>query len=578
MVWLPFVHAYESCIMFKWVESLDILVVLILLADWLLTFNTAIVDHHGELVTARWEIARQYLKSWCVPDMMPFIMFHRILDLKFQFNACFCVALGVFALTGRIARVCVDTKLPSFLRAMPNEAKTKMASVYYSRYSDLPRIAWILGLSLLVAHYVACIWKILGDAERAARSESCAEDYSLMLFESLQLLLGQGLATETTSQRLFGPIVIIIGSVFLALEFGDVAVLVSNFNANSTEYMSKMERVMAIMDRNNLPLLLQDRILQYYEYLWKEYKSLDGKIMQQLSTELTHTLKAEAVLSKCSKLLMRVPYWKDCSSDFEKQLMLRVKMRVYLPDDFVIRRDEIGDEFYMINRGSCEVVTLSDDSGRQSSGISTSRKTSLRQPRSTVLESGDSFGEMALIMNYLHSADVHSISYVEMCVLSRNDFQDLLVRYPKDRKLVLDSLVTTFTRKNALHQKSCPLLAMVRRLFEDDDMGVEQAAALLLQAMDDESVHDESVRFGFESDFQTRTPLVSPVETASSSTQEASSPVPLAAEDPEMARIVALSRRLDRLEHAQAQMTELLRSITLELIAFSRPPEVSYLV
>lgn len=574
LLWVPFKHAYTGCINAEWVKSLDLVVAMVFLGDWLFTFNTSVVDADGELVTSRWRIARHYLTGWFIPDTLSAFAFYEFVVDCSQFPACCCVAFKLLSLAGRIVHVFVYTELPWYLRAMPNKFKTRMASVYYSRYSDLPRIVWTVGLSLLFAHYVACIWKMLRDPESDyAQSHSFAEDYSLMLFDALQLLLGQGLATDSASQRVFGPFVIIIGSLFLALEFGDVAVMISNFNASTTEYRSKMESVMAIMDRNNLPLLLQDRILQYYEYLWKEYKCLDGNmIMQQLSTELTHTLKVEVVLSKCAKLILRVPFWKDCSSDFVKQLMLCVTMRVYLPDDFVIRCDEIGDEFYMVSRGSCELVTGLDDPGRT---IHTRRRSLpsplLHQPRSTLLESGDSFGEMALVMNYLHSADVHSVSYVEMCVLSRRDFQALLVRFPSDRKLVLSSLVHSFMRKNALHQKPCPLLTMVRRLLEDEEMGLEQAAALLLQAMDDGTVQDESVMFGLDANFTLRTPVPEEVvaDHATMKEEEGSDSEPLEEGDAlRREAMMALSQRLTRMEQVQAQMAELLHGIHLELATF----------
>ncbi|GMF15937.1 unnamed protein product [Phytophthora lilii] len=54
-------------------------------------------------------------------------------------------------------------------------------------------------------------------------------------------------------------------------------------------------------------------------------------------------------------LVMHVPFWKECTPDIQKQLMLRLDVRVYLPNDFIMSEGEVDGEFYMVNRGYCEL-------------------------------------------------------------------------------------------------------------------------------------------------------------------------------------------------------------------------------
>lgn len=174
-------------------------------------------------------------------------------------------------------------------------------------------------------------------------------------------------------QNLFAACSVLIGSIVLAVVFGHVAVLVSNFNANATNYQRKMESVFAIMTKLQLPTVLRDRIHEYYEHLWREYESLDGQLIE-FSKELTHTLELEVLLFKYMAVVMHVPFWHEASPDFLKQIVLHIQVRVYLPDDYVIRRGETGDEYYIINRGYCELQTGADSFERASSALSANKR------------------------------------------------------------------------------------------------------------------------------------------------------------------------------------------------------------
>ncbi|GMF21405.1 unnamed protein product [Phytophthora lilii] len=54
-------------------------------------------------------------------------------------------------------------------------------------------------------------------------------------------------------------------------------------------------------------------------------------------------------------LVMKIPFWESCSPDFATQIIFNLVVRVYLPDDYVDRKGETGDEMFMINRGICEL-------------------------------------------------------------------------------------------------------------------------------------------------------------------------------------------------------------------------------
>ncbi|KAF1313792.1 Voltage-gated ion channel, partial [Globisporangium splendens] len=329
-----------------------------------------------------------------------------------------------------------------------------------------------------------------------------------------------------------------------------------------------MESVFAVMSKLQLPALLREHIRQYYEHLWREYESLDSELVK-LAKDLTHNLTLEVVLFKYMDLVMNAPFWRECSPDFQKQLVLHLQVRVYLPDDFILQRGEVGDEFYMINRGSCELTTgpdsfeqataplhpprstasdvrCTDASRYASSGyygnsvggarglesiatadnerhlkrscirtsdgsisngvLSAHSQERAAKPKLTRrLIRGQAFGEIALVMNYERTANVRAMTYVEMCVLTRTDFQTVLTRYPEDRCHMISKILTSCMESNEARDVFCPLKDAVVTVFTDrsrhDAAAVEtitaKHAAVIIKCVVSPEVTDSSMKFGF---------------------------------------------------------------------------------
>ncbi|KAJ8578543.1 hypothetical protein ON010_g662 [Phytophthora cinnamomi] len=439
------------------------------------------------------------------------------------------------------------------------------AWLLYSRYSHLFRIAGAVAILVCIGHYIACIWTILlkGDETSDEAYESWRDVYSANFYAALLLFQGEGVPTDTAAQNMFAALSVIVGAIVLAVMFGQVAVLVSNFNANTTSYQRKMEEVFAMTTKLQLPPPLRERIREYYEHLWHEYECLDGEIVQ-FSKELSHTLGLEVVLFKYMEVVMHVPFWKDCTPDFQKQLMLRLDVRVYLPNDFIMREGEVDVEFYMVNRGYCEIgrennrferVTATTIAARRSTGggFSLGRNNSGMGPRhrngpangdqsddgtrqsvyeldaaqrryyraggrggkghDVLISRGQAFGDMALLMNYQRAANVRAITHVEMCVLSREDFQIVLARYPEDRRRVVVDMLASYMQTYELCKSRCPLLELVRKVYSPEAiaeacaksgghppllppvLSARQAAERIYMAMNVET-NDGTLKFG----------------------------------------------------------------------------------
>jgi ATP-binding cassette subfamily B protein len=90
-----------------------------------------------------------------------------------------------------------------------------------------------------------------------------------------------------------------------------------------------------------------------------------------------------------------------------------------------VRQGDEGDKFYIIVRGTVEVVMNAETGERK---------------RLAVLEDGDHFGEIALLRNVPRTASIVALTPCVCLALSREDFDPLMIRYPSVRRSLEASL------------------------------------------------------------------------------------------------------------------------------------------
>jgi CRP/FNR family transcriptional regulator, cyclic AMP receptor protein len=89
--------------------------------------------------------------------------------------------------------------------------------------------------------------------------------------------------------------------------------------------------------------------------------------------------------------------------------------RLYEPGEFAVRRGEVDRSFFIIARGSFEVLVPTDEGPE----------------RVRVLEPGDLFGEVGFFDGLPRSADVVALEASEALVLTQAAFQRLRLTHPR---------------------------------------------------------------------------------------------------------------------------------------------------
>ncbi|KAJ8655720.1 hypothetical protein O0I10_008605 [Lichtheimia ornata] len=114
--------------------------------------------------------------------------------------------------------------------------------------------------------------------------------------------------------------------------------------------------------------------------------------------------------------LQKVALFKECPEEFLHQISLKLEPKSYPPNARIIRKDDIGDEMFFIIDGTVQILSSNNDVVAR-------------------LGSGDYFGEISILLDVPRTADVRSVTHVDMYVLSKADFIQVCASYPQlDRR------------------------------------------------------------------------------------------------------------------------------------------------
>ena len=235
--------------------------------------------------------------------------------------------------------------------------------------------------------------------------------------------IGETPRPEIDLEYVFVVIDFLIGVLIFATIVGNVGSMISNMNAGRTEFQQQMDGVKQYMEFRKVGSDLERRVIKWFDYLWSNKQSLDEEGV--LGT-LPDKLKAEIAIHVHLDTLRRVAIFQDCEPGLLVELVLKLKLSVYSPGDYICRKGDIGREMYICKKGKLNVVA---DDGKKVF---------------VTLSDGSVFGEISILNiagnknGNRRTANIRSVGYTDLFVLSKDDLWDALVEYPEAKKVLLD--------------------------------------------------------------------------------------------------------------------------------------------
>jgi hypothetical protein len=179
--------------------------------------------------------------------------------------------------------------------------------------------------------------------------------YVTAFYASVILINGEGVRPKTDGEKLFASFILLLGFLIVAVIFGNVSMIISNLTYDETRYQRRMETLYSAMQHMCLPKELKDRIIMYYDAIWKDYRSLDGTITFFFH-ELSKSLNVEVLVYLRTHLILSVPFLRQCSPDVVQNLVLKLGNEVFLNGDYIVHMGTPGSVMYLICRGNLEVT------------------------------------------------------------------------------------------------------------------------------------------------------------------------------------------------------------------------------
>uniref|UniRef100_A0A0G4G8H7 Cyclic nucleotide-binding domain-containing protein n=1 Tax=Chromera velia CCMP2878 TaxID=1169474 RepID=A0A0G4G8H7_9ALVE len=150
------------------------------------------------------------------------------------------------------------------------------------------------------------------------------------------------------------------------------------------------------------PLLYRRFLLSFYRYC------------TCLPAFLAAGMGVRECVSDCREFLEQVPIFREQPEGFMLQLVAFVRTQIYMPGDIVCRKNDPGNDMYIILEGRCNVMSSDENSVL------------------VTLEAGDYFGEIALIAaeRQFRVCSVYADSFCALLSLRRVHLQKILKHSP----------------------------------------------------------------------------------------------------------------------------------------------------
>ncbi|XP_057322855.1 potassium voltage-gated channel subfamily H member 7 isoform X4 [Microplitis mediator] len=420
---------------------IDLIVDVTFVVDILINFRTTFVNTNDEVVSGPWKIAVHYLRGWFIIDLVAAIPFDLLL---YGYN------------TDELGLDKDETTTLMGLLKTARLLRLVRVARKIDRYSEYGAAVLLLLMATfaLIAHWMACIWYAIGNAERPLLKSkvgwldilandthqfyyhnntggpSIKSRYITALYFTFSSLTSVGfgnVAPNTDTEKIFTIIVMLIGSLMYASIFGNVSAIIQRLYSGTARYHTQMLRVREFIRFHQIPNPLRQRLEEYFQHAWTYTNGID---MNSVLKGFPECLQADICLHLNRQLLNNCKAFEKASPGCLRALSLKFKTTHAPPGDTLVHRGDVLTSLYFISRGSIEIL-----------------KNDIVM---AILNPPDIFGENPCEHPTVgkSSCNVRALTYCDLHKIHRDDLLDVLALYPEFHQHFIENLEITFNMRD----------------------------------------------------------------------------------------------------------------------------------
>ncbi|XP_077446369.1 voltage-gated delayed rectifier potassium channel KCNH8 isoform X4 [Stigmatopora argus] len=342
----------------------DIAVEILFILDMVFNFRTTYVSKSGQVIFDGRQICFHYLTTWFVIDLVAALPF----DLLYAFKVS-VVSVVHLLKTVRLLRL---------LRLLQKMDR-------YSQHSTVV-LTLLMSMFALLAHWMACIWYIIGKMEMEAnaynwdigwlhelakRLESpyfaigslnassggppIRSIYVASLYFTLSSLTSVGfgnVSANTDAEKIFSICVMLVGALMHALVFGNVTAIIQRMYSRWSQYHTRTKDLKDFIRVHHLPHGLKQRMLEYFQTTWSVNNGID---CNELLKDFPDELRSDITMH-LNKEILELSLFASASRGCLRSLSLHIKTTFCAPGEYLLREGDALQAVFLVCSGSMEVL------------------------------------------------------------------------------------------------------------------------------------------------------------------------------------------------------------------------------
>ncbi|XP_026479261.1 cyclic nucleotide-gated cation channel subunit A [Ctenocephalides felis] len=319
-------------------------------------------------------------------------------------------------------------------------------------YPNAFRICKVLIAILILIHWNACLYFAISYGLgfgtdhwvynlNGPRNSSLSRQYIYSFYWSTLTLttIGETPTPENDAEYLFVVCDFLAGVLIFATIVGNIGSMISNMNVAKVDFQNRMDGVKQYMAFRKISGELEARVIRWFAYTWSQSGALDE---EKVLSALPDKLKAEIAIVVHMETLRKVTIFQDCEPGLLEALVLKLRLQIFSPADYICRKGDVGKEMYIVKRGTLTVV--GDD------GVTVL----------ATLSAGSVFGELSVLeisgnrTGNRRSANVKSLGYSDLFCLAKKDLWEVLENYQEAKEMLIEKGVELLRKDGLLDEQA----------------------------------------------------------------------------------------------------------------------------